>query len=185
MHETWKGGASWFCLFGISLQIPTEVTSPNITDTTLKGVVRPDAKWRDSEISYCFQKMVTSMAKIKSQKHKIFNKQESQKSHFFTNTKMQSLLAACKVHGGCYATHCSVLQKEGQARDLAVIQPTIEQFTHHVPIAFVNVMDLSPPPCSLLEKQHFQPLHQSTFYFISFLCTVSTSMHGMTWNSAN
>jgi hypothetical protein len=34
MHEAWKGGASWLCFFGISLQIPTEVTPPNITGTT-------------------------------------------------------------------------------------------------------------------------------------------------------
>ena len=34
MHETRRGGASWLCLFGISLQIPTEVTSPNVADTT-------------------------------------------------------------------------------------------------------------------------------------------------------
>ena len=33
-YETRKGGASWLCLFGISLQIPTEVTSPTIADTT-------------------------------------------------------------------------------------------------------------------------------------------------------
>ena len=39
-HETRKGGASWLCLFGISLQIPTEVTSPNIADATFK----PDNK---------------------------------------------------------------------------------------------------------------------------------------------
>ena len=31
MHEKWKGGLCWF---GISLQIPGEVTSPNIADTT-------------------------------------------------------------------------------------------------------------------------------------------------------
>ena len=34
MHETLKGGASWFCLFRMSLQTPTEVTTPNIPDTT-------------------------------------------------------------------------------------------------------------------------------------------------------
>ena len=36
MNETWKGGASWFCLFGISPQTPTEETSPDIADTTFK-----------------------------------------------------------------------------------------------------------------------------------------------------
>ena len=36
MHETLKGGVSWLCLFGISLQIQTEVTSPNIADTTFE-----------------------------------------------------------------------------------------------------------------------------------------------------
>jgi hypothetical protein len=39
MHETRKGGASWLWLFGISLQIPTEVTSPNIADTTFKELL--------------------------------------------------------------------------------------------------------------------------------------------------
>ena len=32
-----EGGASWLCLFGISLQTPTEVTSPDIADTTFKA----------------------------------------------------------------------------------------------------------------------------------------------------
>ena len=39
MHETRKGGASWLCLFGISLLIPTEVTSANIADTTFKIIL--------------------------------------------------------------------------------------------------------------------------------------------------
>jgi hypothetical protein len=38
MHETRKGGASWLCLFGISLQLPTKVTSPNIADTTFNAL---------------------------------------------------------------------------------------------------------------------------------------------------
>ena len=39
MHETREGGASWLWLFGISLQIQTEVTSPNIADTTFKELL--------------------------------------------------------------------------------------------------------------------------------------------------
>ena len=37
MHETRKGGASWLCLSGISLQIQMEVTLANIADTTFKS----------------------------------------------------------------------------------------------------------------------------------------------------
>ena len=37
MHETRKGGASWLCVFGIWLQRPTGVTSPDSADTTFKG----------------------------------------------------------------------------------------------------------------------------------------------------
>ena len=37
MHETRRGGASWLCVFGIWLQRPTGVTSPDSADTTFKG----------------------------------------------------------------------------------------------------------------------------------------------------
>ena len=37
MHETRKGGSEMAGLFGSLLQIPTEVMSPNIADTTFNG----------------------------------------------------------------------------------------------------------------------------------------------------
>ena len=36
MHTTRKGGPSWLCVFGILLQIPTEVTSPDSAEATFK-----------------------------------------------------------------------------------------------------------------------------------------------------
>ena len=35
MPMSGDGRVSWLCLFGILLQIPTDMTSPNIADTTL------------------------------------------------------------------------------------------------------------------------------------------------------